>query len=350
MGFRRWSWEEERYLDSRGRLVTRWRRVLPTIKDRLLDSIVYLYANEDDARLGSHSGGSGFIVQVEKRGTRRGECHLFVVTNRHVIDGGYTTIRATSRTQDVVILEGPPVWAYPESDDDAAVWAFSAAVATPDMNFACVDIREFVSPRYPHVGVGDECVMLGRFMGRDGMTRNSPTARFGNVAMKAEPHIENAFYVETRSQAGFSGSPIFVYYEKPKIKVGLPALTELQERPSRSHSVEATLSERYQFWLLGIGSEQVHHLAKTRSRLRREPVELDYDIVVGSGILKIVPAWTLAALLEREARTLEEKAEASPEPMLLPEVAAGEAPQTVENTKALLGELFQVPKEERRET
>jgi hypothetical protein len=61
--------------------------------------------------------------------------------------------------------------------------------------------------------------MCGRYLGHDAADRNVPTARFGNVSLMADQtrpvrdgrRLEvEAHLVEMRSQAGFSGSPVFV--------------------------------------------------------------------------------------------------------------------------------------------
>jgi len=71
------------------------------------------------------------------------------------------------------------------------------------------------------VGAGDDTFMVGRFINHAGKQRNTPSIRFGNIAMlpfekvkldNAANHYEQeAFLVETRSISGFSGSPVFVY-------------------------------------------------------------------------------------------------------------------------------------------
>ncbi len=69
-----------------------------------------------------------------------------------------------------------------------------------------------------NAGVGDEVVMIGRFVAHDGRVRNAALARFGNIAMMpGEPVTDGrgmkveAFLVEMRSLSGFSGSPAFIY-------------------------------------------------------------------------------------------------------------------------------------------
>jgi len=63
------------------------------------------------------------------------------------------------------------------------------------------------------IGVGDEVLMLGRFINREGLQKNSPTARFGHISQMPGDPIdaqEEAFLCEVRSIGGYSGSPVFL--------------------------------------------------------------------------------------------------------------------------------------------
>jgi hypothetical protein len=69
-----------------------------------------------------------------------------------------------------------------------------------------------------NVGAGDEILMLGRFISREGIQQNTPTARFGHISqMPGEPMVtdtgdmqDEAFLCEVRSIGGYSGSPVFM--------------------------------------------------------------------------------------------------------------------------------------------
>jgi hypothetical protein len=197
---------------------------LPTIHQRLLDSVVFLYDSEDDAKNGVKTGGSGFLVGVYS--SPRNTFHLYVVTNHHVAAAGCSVVRMTSRSRDAVIVRVPQdQWIYPAGNDDPAIWRFKSQIPTYDEEFSYLyadeggfvqEVRQF--PNGCEYGPGAECFMLGRFVTHDGRQRNLPTARFGNISMGPREKIQrrpgidvDAFLVETRSQAGYSGSPVFVY-------------------------------------------------------------------------------------------------------------------------------------------
>src|SRR6185312_9408503 len=70
------------------------------------------------------------------------------------------------------------------------------------------------------LGPGDDCFMVGRYINREQRQFDRPVLRFGNLAMLHEPvrqdernFDQDSFLVEMRSVKGYSGSPVFVYYE-----------------------------------------------------------------------------------------------------------------------------------------
>ena len=240
MGARTWSWTEEWVLDDDGSLIKRWRRVLPTIRETFLDSVVYLYASKSDADNGVKTGGSGFLCGIYDPSSRA--VQLYVVTNRHVIEAGFSVVRLTGRektpassfsrgeSKPVVMVVPKTDWAFPAEGDDLAVWPYKPIIASVDEEFAYVALPHYgVTERdllsSDRLGPGDDCFMVGRFINHDGTQKNLPSVRFGNIAMlplekvKVRGVLVDAFLVETRSQAGFSGSPVFVYRQKTSIKV-----------------------------------------------------------------------------------------------------------------------------------
>ncbi len=109
-------------------------------------------------------------------------------------------------------------WQYHSSGDDiAAAWIDDSS---PDVYG--IPPRQFLSQeivdRYA-IGIGDETFTVGRFVNHEGKQRNTPAVRFGNIAMMPLEPIRNprsgqehaAYLIETRSQSGYSGAPVFVY-------------------------------------------------------------------------------------------------------------------------------------------
>lgn len=70
------------------------------------------------------------------------------------------------------------------------------------------------------VSAGEETFSVARFIGYDGMERNQPVVRFGNLSSpelvpvwqtKPRHREQPSLLVEARSLAGASGAPVFVY-------------------------------------------------------------------------------------------------------------------------------------------
>jgi hypothetical protein len=288
---------------------------LPKIEDRLLDSVVYLYPNEESAKEGVKIGGSGFLVGVLSHMQK--VVHLYVVTNRHVVEDdamkrSSRVVRLTSRDEPTVIRTAPiEDWALAE-EDDLAIWHFGTQ-PWGIQNYSCVSFDSLVQERARgDYFVGAECVMLGRFITKDGKQRNLPTARFGNISMlPLEPYVDargissHAFLVETRSQAGYSGSPVFVYRRTGHVDVPVRPI-ESYKRGTRL--VPAPLVEMWNFQLLGIDHSHLANISTVKERFENgrlgnehHPNLPNAGVELGSGMLVVVPAWKLADLLNVEA-------------------------------------------------
>jgi len=287
---------------------------LPRIDQHLLDSVVYLYPSEESAETGTKIGGSGFLIGIWS-GQEKVQ-HLYVVTNRHVVDGGFSVVRITGNNDETVIRTVPEDeqsgWKFPHDPDDLAVWYLGGQPIAGEQKFSFVPFGALVSQAdRGSYCVGDECFMLGRFIRHDGKQRNLPTARFGNISMLPEEQILNssgqlvdAFLVETRSQAGYSGSPVFVYHE------GVTAYMPVREASAHKRSVSKIKLDTHEsmiFMLLGIDCAHLPNAAIVTQvnengglTQRPHPDVPDARVELGSGMLAVVPAWKLADLLNRD--------------------------------------------------
>ena len=333
MGARTWSWTEEWHLEDDGTPYARWRRVLPRIEDVLLDSVVYMYPSRGDANAGEKSGGSGFLVGAFS--PIQNVTHVFVVTNEHVVKGDPANnmpknlwARLTTRQNDKEIEFCPfDDWAFPlETDEphDLAIWHYKTIIASHDSSLAFVNRDRFMEKgdfgAEPNYGPGDECFMLGRFIVNDGgRERNLPTARFGNISRLPGP-VErragisvDAFLVETRSQAGYSGSPVFSY--RPDVAVTsspVPAGQMAGSGVGYSFGMaHITISPK----LLGVdfahlpNRVRISKLDERNNTVTRQHPDIPRDarVEVGSGMLIVVPAWELATLIDREVSEMEQE-------------------------------------------
>jgi hypothetical protein len=68
------------------------------------------------------------------------------------------------------------------------------------------------------IGIGDDAIMVGRFIGHDGKEINRPSVRFGNRSVDVgnmynteAGYDEESYAVEMKSKPGYSGSAVLVY-------------------------------------------------------------------------------------------------------------------------------------------
>ena len=213
---------------SAGHLVTRysargfayqeWEPPVPRIRDPILDCVVYLYPSKHEAMEGFNIGGTGFLLSVPTEKLTSADFFVYAVTNRHVVVKGATCVRLNTKEGDIDAFEyRRDQWIVCESDD-LAIRLLPNISNTFRINAIprpCLVTKEMVIRH--DIGVGDDILMVGRFINREGIQRNSPTARFGHIAqMPGDPLITNdgtqeeAFIAEIRSIGGYSGSPVFL--------------------------------------------------------------------------------------------------------------------------------------------
>lgn len=127
--------------------------------------------------------------------------------------------------------------------------------------------------------------MVSRLMGQDGIQKNQPSVRFGNISMM--PMLvehprgikQESFVVESRSLSGHSGSPVFVYDVRKKGEV----------------------------WLLGVDWGHHRTYEKVREGGTKKPVSEGYVVRSNSGMMNVVPAWKVQDLLNQDEFTMKRK-------------------------------------------
>jgi hypothetical protein len=240
---------------------------------------------------GDVAGGSRFVVGVPSR-HRHLTPYLYVVTNKHVIDGGCRVVRFAGRSDDAIAMETSPEHWHCALDDDLAVMSFGIP---KEITWGAIDVDLFLDESTEIDGwsvlLGDDVFMMGRFIGHDGRQKNRPLMRFGNVAMlsdEREPigmgdHDQVGFLVECRSMSGFSGSPVFV------------ALSERRWTGNRHESRGPF--PRGAFKLLGVDCAHLPMWNPVRpSKSHRETCDAQW-VEINSGIAVVIPAWHLLRLI-----------------------------------------------------
>ena len=128
---------------------------MPKIDPKVLHSVFFLYAVEDDARLGRNARGTGFLVGYDG--------DIYGVTNRHVArDSGASTIRLRSRVGFEVINLSPEDWEIIPGGDDVA--ATNLPLDARPLLSRPISANEFVEARDDDIGVGENVFMLGLFV------------------------------------------------------------------------------------------------------------------------------------------------------------------------------------------
>lgn len=190
---------------------------MPRIHDALLDAVTFVDVELPHGKTG---GATGFFVDLRFRAVPQ-TVFRYVVTNSHVINNAVrTTVRVNTHDgrRDALVIPSGAWHSHPQGDDLAA----AAVTATdPGWRIQGLDWND-AAPRPERIkelnmGVGDDVIMVGRFVGHTGKENDQPVARFGNIAMMPGKVLDGrgltveAYLVEMRSLSGFSGSPVFVY-------------------------------------------------------------------------------------------------------------------------------------------
>jgi hypothetical protein len=268
---------------------------MPRIPDEHLRSVVYVYPSEEAARLGRQVGGSGFVVNYPSGiGLWR---IRYVVTNQHVVDGGGHWVRLNHLGGTHVVHIPPDAWEPAPGGDDFALAVLRLPPNVTPMELSLDNLgvtREMAAAL--RVGPGDEAYMVGRFLAHGGRTTNNPIARFGSVALMPNPHdlvrdgrekdVE-AYLIEMRSHAGFSGAPVFLLIPQFGFR-GVIGDTSTETNETR-------------FRLLGIDTgHKIDHMPVSQHSgsewARREDLVAEHftDVAI------VAPIWKVVDLLERE--------------------------------------------------
>ena len=264
---------------------------MPRISEDVLESIFFLYSSEQEAKVGSKDGGTGFVISFPSERVPD-VTYFYGVTNWHAaVRSGFSVVRLnTAKGSNDVISLGPEDWTFDSNGDDLAVVDLS-----PDFEkHQCIPIpvglifsRDVLhDPNGHDVGLGDDAFMIGRFIDMDGVDRNLSTARFGSIsaslvslpARGPNSTTSEGYCLDMRSKSGYSGSPVFAYRTPG---------TNLKLTFNRGGVADLA---RSMLCLLGV------HLGQFEENLK-----LDGDnkkIVSGaSGMTTVIPAWKILDLL-----------------------------------------------------
>lgn len=269
---------------------------MPRIPDKHLNCAIYLYPTEADAYSGKKAGGSGFLVSVPTGPFPKEQVYVYAVTNRHVIeDARSPVVRLNTVAGDFDVLNIPPqFWKSHPDGEDIAVCPLGIRLNRHRAAFVSID--NFVTQgdiETLAIGPGDDVFIIGRFINHEGLQKNQPSARFGNISMmpgdklrQENGHLQLSYLVEGHSIGGYSGSPVFLYI--PPLSVRNP---DAKEQP---------MDFRWQMRLLGVDWGHIldwEPLIVQRPDVRHPE---NWSVKRNTGMMGVVPAWMLADLLNSE--------------------------------------------------
>lgn len=272
------------------------------IGSSILNCAVYVYPSVNAARDGVSVGGSGFIVGIPA--PVADWWHLYVVTNKHVVDRGNHVLRINTKDGAFDTIESEPgAWTV-SLDDDVAVLPFDCG---QHLEFDFIPVSLFL-PEAPDQSnkmfsfeVGDDAVLIGRLVTHEGRQKNKPIARFGSISMLPDPEepitisgdrTQVAFLVDCRSLSGASGSAVLGY-----------------RLPHRDGWMMLGQGGPV---LLGIDCAHMPFWTPVCNAKDRSSAQEDAWVESNSGIAVVVPAWRILALLntdqlERQRREEDEE-------------------------------------------
>ncbi|MBV8956037.1 MAG: hypothetical protein JO179_18005 [Solirubrobacterales bacterium] len=274
---------------------------MPHLPRSITDAAIFLYPSEEEASKRAGWGGSGFLVGIPSEADPA-KAHLCAVSNDHVTLQA-PVIRVEKMDGSVEIIAGDPSdWVvHPDGDDIAVRPLGTAPVVIEQIRdqrifvdaYCFFAANRLIRPEDFNWGVGpsvgDECLMVGRYINHDDEQFNRGVVRFGNLAMFPEPirqheraFDQESFLVDMRSVSGFSGSAVLVYYTEP----GTLSMTMGEPRPWRT-----LLSE---YWVLGVNWG---HLP---GRLQLREDGQDTRVLLDSSMAGVLPAWKVSELLQEE--------------------------------------------------
>ena len=195
---------------------------MSVIPDQYINSVLSIGVSNSNEHDDITWIGSGFFVS-KRLSEDSTKARIFVVTNRHVIDGKKAvTLRLKKKDGSFVQytheLLGNGIPQYSTSDDpkvDVAVFTFVAGIIEQfgiDINFIDIDANVATTNEFLSGGGGEGSLvyMLGYPMGLVNIESNTPICRLGCVARMDEYEInkEKKILLDIQNFPGNSGSPI----------------------------------------------------------------------------------------------------------------------------------------------
>jgi len=241
-----------------------------------------------------------------------------VVSNRHVVQKARKPVVRINRKDGSLEYVSTTIdqWRLHPDGDDVAI--FPLDIDWQELNFFSIPSQKMVTNEIivkHDIGIGDDTFMIGRFINHEGKQQNTPSIRFGNIAMMPKERIvsedglaQESFLVEIRSLPGYSGSAVFIYSVTPMMDFSNRDLKE-EEEELRDKERKRTGADEFIIdpgsaarftpkgpFLLGIDWCHLHTVENVREK-NGAIVSEGLIVRTNSGMAGVVPAWKIADLL-----------------------------------------------------
>ena len=216
-----------------------------------------------------------------------------MVTNKHVVQKGnrFVRLNRTDGPPDIFPIEDNQYFPHRGAHDVAVIVGIGGEnhLIRRHIGYGQLfDSAESAKREYD-VGIGDDVIMVGRFIGHDGRQVNRPSLRFGNISVDVgdiynpeADYPEESYAVEMKSKPGYSGSAVLVYALR---------------------SSTARASETKEFVMcLGVNWGHILEQRPILDESGKEAVPRQY-VRVPTDMAGVVPSWRIKEVLDyREVR------------------------------------------------
>jgi hypothetical protein len=288
---------------------------MPRLKPSIGNAVFFLYRL--NPKTGEREGpcGTGFVAG--RRSTVLANFnHYYGVTNWHTAyEAGASIIRINTVSGSRFLDYGPEDWHFVSGGDDLAIIDLTDQTQRGDQVAHYTD-SGFVDKAFIErfqVGLGEDVFMTGLFADQHGGERNTPAARFGNLALLADDNapieqpngsVRPCHLVDMRSRSGFSGSPVSLY-RLPGFDLSDVPNHPAPYTPDGMLSWDPRLLPKF-VALLGIHCGQYFdevRVFKTRPKPHErvgDPIHEGDKLYIQSGMTIVIPAWRITEMLDLE--------------------------------------------------
>jgi hypothetical protein len=286
-----------------------WERAMPRLTDDILECSIYLYRNHIEADRGENTGGSGFLYEIPfDESASQGKGHLYAVSNTHVVSKA-PVIRLNSsgpKGHKIVRKRASEWFPHPDKHTDISVCPLADDLRADDQEvykYRSIGPAHLVTKERIiefNIGIADDAFLVGRFVNHDGRLKNQPSVRLGAIAqmpieeIKTETGMQEAFLVEVKSIAGYSGSPVFALISDRRSSSYKRTIESMRGDPQAMLLVQA---QEVTEWFMFLGVD-CGHIIDCQSVYNAEGTESGHFIKSNTGMAVVIVPWKLTELLE----------------------------------------------------